>query len=221
MPSDGRKGITVKIDEELHAEVRKYLEDHNMTMSEFVTIAIQNELHPKEQMKENKNMENARTLAFQVPEGLFKRIKDYLKRNNMTQREFVIGLIETELERDMNERASMENSTEEIEKEQSIEYHDGDEIEEEDNAEIVENDFEADIEERNEESEVSRCVQNESDIEDVQDEESEDVLEDEFESDEAETDDIRYESDEEEAINGRELDNEETEYENAEVYMGM
>ena len=42
-----------------------------------------------------------------MPEELFQRIKGYLQRNNMTQKEFIIGLIETELERDMTERESV------------------------------------------------------------------------------------------------------------------
>ncbi len=42
-----KKGVTVKIDAELHAEVKAYLEQNNMTMAEFVTVALQNELHPK------------------------------------------------------------------------------------------------------------------------------------------------------------------------------
>ncbi len=45
-------------------------------------------------------MANTRTIAFQVPEDLFQRIKDYLQRNNMTQRQFLIGLIEEELMRE-------------------------------------------------------------------------------------------------------------------------
>ena len=44
-------------------------------------------------------MENTRTVAFKVPEPLFQKIKDYLQRNNMTQKEFILGLIEDELER--------------------------------------------------------------------------------------------------------------------------
>ncbi len=83
MPISEKKGITVKIDAELHAEVRQYLESHEMTMAEFVTIALQNELHPKINLQEGKNMGNMRTLAFQVPEELFQQIKDYLQRNNM------------------------------------------------------------------------------------------------------------------------------------------
>ena len=45
-----------------------------------------------------------RTLAFQVPEDLFQKIKDYLHRNGMSQKEFVVGLIEREIERDLTER---------------------------------------------------------------------------------------------------------------------
>lgn len=100
MPADDKKGITVKVDAVLHAEVKQYLEDHGMTMADFVTLALTDELHPKIQRKEEKDMGNMRTLAFQVPEELFLRIKDYLQRNNMTQKDFVIGLIEHELDRE-------------------------------------------------------------------------------------------------------------------------
>ena len=51
-------------------------------------------------------MANTRTIAVQVPEDLFQRIKDYLQRNNMTQRQFLLGLIEDELEREQTERES-------------------------------------------------------------------------------------------------------------------
>lgn len=122
MPADGKKGITVKVDATLHAEVRQYLEDHSMTMSEFVSLALADELQPKHQTKEDQNMGNMRTLAFQVPEDLFYRIKDYLRRNNMTQRQFVIGLIEDELERDLTERESAaENEESQVEQEDDYE----------------------------------------------------------------------------------------------------
>ena len=51
-------------------------------------------------------MANMKTIAVQVPEDLFQRIKEYLQRNNMTQKQFLIGLIEDELERDQTERES-------------------------------------------------------------------------------------------------------------------
>lgn len=97
------KGITVKIDAGLHAQVREYVESHGMTMGEFVAQALDNELHPKLQMQEVNKMANTRTIAFQVPEDLFQRIKDYLARNNMTQRQFFLGLIEAELDREQTE----------------------------------------------------------------------------------------------------------------------
>lgn len=127
MPTGEMKGITVRIDADLHAEIKAYLEAHEMTMGEFIALAAQDELHPKIQEKESKSMENMRTLAFQVPEDLFQRIKDYLRRNNMTQKQFVIGLIEDELERDEallqsdSEEAAEEEETEDSETEQDDE----------------------------------------------------------------------------------------------------
>ena len=111
MPTNEKKGVTVKIDADLHAEVKRYIEEHEMTMGEFVSLALQDELHPKLNMQEDKNMGNMRTLAFQVPEELFQKIKDYLQRNNMTQKQFVIGLIENEIERDLTQRAAMSEAS--------------------------------------------------------------------------------------------------------------
>lgn len=108
MPTEEKKGITVKVDADLHAEVKQYIESHGMTMAEFVSLALQDELHPKIQMKGD--MGNMRTLAFQVPDDLFRQIKEYLQRNNMTQKEFIIGLIEQELARDMAERESVDEA---------------------------------------------------------------------------------------------------------------
>ncbi len=154
MPADGKKGITVKVDAELHAQVRQYLEDHEMTMAEFVTVALTNELHPKYNMKEEKNMGNMRTLAFQVPEDLFQRIKDYLQRNNMTQKEFVIGLIENEIERDLTQRAAASEALTDSEEV-------GEQLEEQDNA-AVSDDFDSGIvdldEEQNEAQEMGMSM---------------------------------------------------------------
>lgn len=122
MPSDGKKGITVKIDAELHAEVRQYLESHSMTMAEFITLALQDELHPKITMKEDKSMEKMRTLAFQVPESLFQKIKDYLQRNNISQKEFMLGLIENELQREQVQCESAAVSDFETVSEEAEEY---------------------------------------------------------------------------------------------------
>ena len=113
MPENEKKGITVKVDAQLHAQVREYIEAHGMTMSEFVAKALDNELHPT-QTRGDVNMAN-RTLAFQVPEELFDRIKDYLNRHHMTQRQFMLGLIEAELDRDMQQTNEVDQQPEEEE----------------------------------------------------------------------------------------------------------
>ena len=168
MPTNEKKGITVKIDAELHAEVRQYLEQHSMTMADFVTMALQDELHPKIEQKEEKSMEKMRTLAFQVPEDLFQKIKDYLHRNNMTQRQFVIGLIENEIERDLTERQTQTEAQEPTE--------DQDEEETEELTEdAAEEEYEDEIEESEEELE-------DEDLTEDEESEEEDLSEDEEET---------------------------------------
>lgn len=124
------KGITVKIPADLHAELKAYLEAHGMTTGEFIALAVDNELHPKIQIKEEQPMENMRTLAFQVPESLFQRVKAYLERNHMTQKQFVIGLIEAELEQD-EAQYHAEHPEEQEDEEESDEQNQDEESEEE------------------------------------------------------------------------------------------
>ncbi|MBR3665678.1 MAG: hypothetical protein IKN66_00760 [Ruminococcus sp.] len=45
--AEEKKGITVKIDADLHAEVKAYVESQGLTMAEFVSKALDDELHPK------------------------------------------------------------------------------------------------------------------------------------------------------------------------------
>ncbi|MBQ3285778.1 MAG: hypothetical protein IJH40_09090 [Ruminococcus sp.] len=162
MPDGVKKGITVKVDAALHAEVTEYIREHGMTMSEFVAIALDNELHPKYDQKEGNNMANTRTVAFQVPEELFQRIKDYLNRNHMTQKQFLLGLIEQELDR---EQTACES--------QNADFEDEGE-QDEDDPDLDEDDATEDFEDDSDEDEF--------------DEESEDDSEDESEDDEEEFD---------------------------------
>ena len=106
---------------ELQAKVNAYLEQHGMAMDEFITMAAQDELHLKTLKMEGKEMENMRTLAFQVPESLFLRVKDYLDRNHMTQKAFVIGLIENELDRDEKLLRKQQEGSQQTEKEEQSE----------------------------------------------------------------------------------------------------
>ena len=195
MSSNEKKGVTVKIDADLHAEVRQYIEEHEMTMAEFITLALQDELHPKQNMTEVKLMGNMRTLAFQVPEELFQQIKDYLQRNNMTQKEFVIGLIENEIERDLAQRQTenevlidneemAENETETQETAavsdcESVSDEVGEELEEEESEDFSE-DFEGESEENEDldEGEDFEEGEGQDEDEDIEENEEQDESED-------------------------------------------
>lgn len=184
MPNEEKKGITVKIDAELHAEVKQFLESHGLTMAEFVTQALQDELHPQLNIREDKNMGNMRTMAFQVPEELFQKIKDYLQRNNMTQKQFVIGLIETEINRDLEQRAAQSEQGESAavcEREGGSEQSEGSNTEEQ-----SESGFEGVSGGEDEETEDEEFDDEESEGEDLDDEESEG---EDFDEDESEIED--------------------------------
>ncbi len=114
MPNDNLKGITVRVPPELHAQAKAFAEENNMTMAELITIALQDELNPANHNNKEKNMENMRVVAVQVPETLFQRLKDYLRRNNISQKQFVLGLIESELDRDQTARQTVEAKDEAV-----------------------------------------------------------------------------------------------------------
>ena len=159
MSETEKKGITVKIDADLHAQIRQYIEANGMTMTEFVSKALDDELHPKTTIKEEKYMGNMRTMAFQVPEDLFQQIKDYLDRHHMTQKQFVLGLIQDELDRDYEEQQAMaeklqsDNEPDEDEEEELEEDEDEDLSEEDEESEDEDEDEDIDESEDPEESE--------------------------------------------------------------------
>ena len=130
-----KRGITVKVDEDLHRQVREYVESRGITMADFVSQALEEMLHPKQQM--GGTMENNRTIAFQVSEELYRRIKDYLTANHLTQKEFMIGLIEDALEQDLEETAEEEETEDadyedEEDEDEEQEYDESEEAEDED-----------------------------------------------------------------------------------------
>ena len=142
MSETEKKGITVKIDAGLHAQVKEFIEANGMTMAEFVSKALDDELHPKMQIKEEKYMGAMRTMAFQVPQELFDQIKDYLERHNMTQKQFVIELIQAELDRDQAMQEGMtENEpaeeTEEEDEELSEDDDESEDLEEDETPDVV------------------------------------------------------------------------------------
>ena len=92
-----KKNLCAQIDTALHARVRQEQEQSGRTLSEFVEHLITDYYKMKEGTKMTGDM---RTMAIQLPEELFERLKAYLKKNNLKQKQFIIGLIEDALEED-------------------------------------------------------------------------------------------------------------------------
>ena len=71
-----KKGITTKVDVELHAKAKQYMADHgDMNMETFITKAIDGLVNAKEQTAEPQKPEKQRTIAFQVPESFYNEVK--------------------------------------------------------------------------------------------------------------------------------------------------
>ena len=100
------KNLCAHIPVELYSRVSTAKTMADKTISEYVTDLLTEYYEWKDEggkimAREN---EKTRTLAFQVSENLFQRIKKYLERESVrtgqkvTQRDFVIGLIEAALD---------------------------------------------------------------------------------------------------------------------------
>ena len=93
------KGLTCKIPLDLHNRISEEIKQNESTMSKFIEQVIREHYE-----KGATTMGKTRTMAFQVSEELFQQIKDYLARyeqtyhRKLTQKEFIIGLIEQALE---------------------------------------------------------------------------------------------------------------------------
>ena len=104
------KNLCAQIPLELHAKVRAEQEKSGLTLGAYITDVL-TKFYEKGEDKMN---DTTRTLAFQIPDELFWRIKDHLTRETertgkrLTQRDFVLGLIEQAL--DEAERAEAEGS---------------------------------------------------------------------------------------------------------------
>ena len=105
-----KKNLCAQIDAALHMRVRQEQEQSGKTLSEYVEQLIQNYYNMKENAKMTGDM---RTMAIQLPEELFERLKAYLKKNNLKQKQFIIGLIEDALEEDEAEGTAEQPETEE------------------------------------------------------------------------------------------------------------
>ena len=100
----GRKNLCAMIPLALHQQVSEAREAAGMTTSEYVEKLL-TEYYEMKKNGGNGTMANGtRTMAFQISEKFFQRIKAHLDRETartgkkLTQREFVIGLIRAALD---------------------------------------------------------------------------------------------------------------------------
>ena len=115
----GQKNLCAKIAVDLYRKVTDAKTKANMTTNEYVTQVLTEYYAWKENggtIMARKD-DNTRTLAFQIPEELFQRVKEYLERESkrrgsrLTQRDFVVGLIEAALDEAEREAARTEETT--------------------------------------------------------------------------------------------------------------
>ena len=99
-----QKNLCALIPIDLHDRVSQAKDQAGQTTSQYITELLTEYF----EMKENGGIAamtntTTRTMAFQIPEELFQRIKAHLERetarsgHKLTQREFVLGLIEQAL----------------------------------------------------------------------------------------------------------------------------
>ena len=99
------KNLCAQISLDLHQKISEAREAAGLTTAQYITELLTEYFKMKESggnitMPNN----NTRTLAFQISEEFFQRIKAHLERETqrtgrkLTQREFVLGLIEEALE---------------------------------------------------------------------------------------------------------------------------
>jgi len=97
------RSLCAQIPADLHDKVRGEKERAGKTLNQYITDFLTEYYRQRE--KGGKHTEIMRTLAFQITVELFQRIKARLSRESasrgekLTQREFILELIENELSR--------------------------------------------------------------------------------------------------------------------------
>lgn len=91
------KNICGKIPVELHEKLKLEVEELGISIPKYLEMVIEEHMTRK---GEKTNMADLRTVAVQVTEDLFSRLKAVLAKNGMKQKDFLIGLIEAALEKE-------------------------------------------------------------------------------------------------------------------------
>ena len=88
-----KKNLCAPIPLSLHQRLRAEQAQRGQTLSDYITDILKEHFDGGARTMNTNN----RTIAFQVPEELFERLKDYLARNGLKQKDFILSLIEREL----------------------------------------------------------------------------------------------------------------------------
>ena len=111
------KNLCAQIPIDLHERVSEERERLGQTTSDYIANLIQDYYNMMENQKGGIQMtEKGRTMAFQIPEELFQRIKRHLERETLrngkklTQRDFVLNLITQALDEADTENATEQNA---------------------------------------------------------------------------------------------------------------
>ena len=91
------KNICGKIPVELHEKLKLEVEELGISIPKYLEMVIEEHIARK---GEKTNMADLRTVAVQVTEDLFSRLKAVLAKNGMKQKDFLIGLIEEALKKE-------------------------------------------------------------------------------------------------------------------------
>ena len=116
------KNLCAQIDLALHTKVSEEKEKAGQTTSQYIAQLLTEYYEMKENGGITEMSDKGRTMAFQIPEELFQRIKRHLEHESarlgrkVTQREFVLGLIESALaQAEAEEAAAQEAAAQEHE----------------------------------------------------------------------------------------------------------
>ena len=98
--AENQKNLCAMIPAELHSRVRAAQEQAGVTLSAYITELLTNYYEGVSEKMEK----GMRTMAFQMPQEMFERLKKLLERESartgkkVSQKEFVLGLIQRALD---------------------------------------------------------------------------------------------------------------------------
>ena len=90
---EGKKNLCAMIPAELHAKIMAEKEEMELaTLAEYVERIF------TEHFEGGRRMKTERTLAVQIPVELFDRLKEYLEKNHLKQKDFITQLLQQALD---------------------------------------------------------------------------------------------------------------------------